>query len=273
VDRGVVRLRLSYDGRAFYGSQRQSGRRTIQGELERAAAEVTGRTVKVYLAGRTDRGVHAACQVATFSREGIRISLARLPVALNDHLEDDLAVLEASAEPRGFHARYSAVWREYRYRIWCGGRQPLAAGFVTRIPRQLDFEVANDAATRLIGEHDFAAFASGGEGVPWSSGQKTPGGTVRNVWACKVVKKDNWWGAPKNDGVLIEIRIVADGYLPKMVRGIVGTLVEIGKKSRPIGLIDELLTSKDRRLAPKNAPPEGLVLWAVGYSDDLPTME
>lgn len=266
-------MRVSYDGREFVGSQRQASARTVQGELERALEEIAGKAIPIHLAGRTDRGVHAAGQVASCSREGIRLNMGQLPKAMNDHLGRDIAVLEAKLEPKGFHARYSATWREYRYRIWTGTRQPNAEGYAWGFPRKLDLVRMADAANRIVGEHDFAAFASGGEGVPWSSRKDRQHGSTRLVQICTVAELPSWWGAPERDGTLIDIRIVANGFLPRMVRGIVGTLIEIGRGARPPELVDELFDLKDRRSAPKNVPAEGLTLWAVGYGNEQPEGE
>lgn len=266
-------MRVSYDGRSFVGSQRQASARTVQGELERALEEIAGKAIPIHLAGRTDRGVHAAGQVASCSREGIRIDFRQLPKAMNAHLGPDIAVQEARLEPMGFHARYSAAWREYRYRIWTGTRQPNADGYAWVFPQPLNLARLADAASRIVGEHDFAAFASGGEGVPWSSRKDRQHGSTRSVRICTVREIENWWGAPRNDGALIDIRIVANGFLPRMVRGIVGTLVEIGRGARQPELIDELFVARDRRKAPKNVPAEGLTLWAVGYGNEQPEAE
>lgn len=265
--RAIVRLRVSYDGRAFFGSQRQESARTVQAELERAAEEVFGSTVSIYLAGRTDRGVHAAGQVASFADFRPDLSNRVMRNALDAHLPPDVAVLEVSREPIGFHARYSARWREYRYRIWSGIEHPLARGYVWFRAKPLDIERMNKAAQQLTGTHDFASFAGGGEGVPWSTA-KSRRGTVRTIYHCSVREIDSWWGAKAGDGTLLEVRVIADGFLPRMMRGIVGTLAEIGQQRRSPEWMTELIEMKDRRQAPMNAPPDGLTLWAVGYEED-----
>lgn len=265
--REIVRLRVAYDGREFYGSQRQGNARTVQAELERAAEEVFGKAVPIYLAGRTDRGVHAAGQVASFAdiRPDMPGSVVRN--ALNANLPRDVAVLEAKREPMGFHARHSARWREYRYRIWMGVEHPLARGFVWFRSKELAREPMDRAGQRLIGTHDFASFAGGGEGVPWSTA-KSGRGTVRTMYHCSVREIAPWWGPAPCDGTLLELRVVGDGFLPRMVRGIVGSMVEIGHQRRSPEWITELIELKDRRRAPMNAPPDGLTLWAVGYDED-----
>ncbi|CAN5867956.1 tRNA pseudouridine(38-40) synthase TruA [soil metagenome] len=267
VPSGVFRIRLSYDGRGFWGSQRQAGQRSVQEDLERAAETIFARPIPVYLAGRTDRGVHAAGQVASFADFRSSFPVSRIVPAFNDHLDHDVAVLEAHREPVGFHARYSATWREYRYRIWCGVRQPLAHGVVAFNRDRLNLERMNSAAQRLVGDHDFSSFASGGEGVPWTTRGSTTRGAVRRVFECRVTRAPNWWGAQPGDGELVEIRIVADGFLPRMVRGVAGTLVEVGREKISVADTIRLIEIRDRRQAPKNAPSEGLVLWAIGYDE------
>lgn len=263
---GVVKLLISYDGREFFGSQRQAGQRTVQGDLEEAAAEVFGQEIPIYLAGRTDRGVHAAGQVASFAEPRKVIESQRLMAALNDHLGRDIAVLGVERMPIGFHARYGAHWREYRYRIWSGTRQPLIEGFVWPLRWSLDIGAMDGAAKAIVGEHDFSSFASGGEGVPWSDRKSSKRGATRNVFAASVREAERWWSPSISDGTLIEIRVVADGFLPRMVRGIAGTIAEVGRGVLTGTDVERLLEGADRRQAPKNAPPDGLVLWAVGYT-------
>jgi tRNA pseudouridine38-40 synthase len=241
------------------------GQRSVQEDLERAAQAIYGRPVPVYLAGRTDRGVHAVGQVASFADYRPGFPGQRLVAAFNDHLADDIAILEAGREPLGFHARYSAQWREYRYRIWSGPRQPLAQGFAWFQRGQLDLDRMRESAARLVGEHDFSSFASGGEGVPWSERPEGGRGTIRRIYDCDAEVRQSWWGAGPEIGELVEIRVVANGFLPRMVRGIAGTLVDAGRSKLGPGDIERLLEQRDRRAAPGNAPPDGLVLWAIGY--------
>jgi len=192
--------------------------------------------------------------------------------ALNAHLPDDLAVTEVARRPLGFHARYDARWREYRYRVWTGVRQPLVADIVWQRSDSLDLDAMNAAAIRLIGTHDVASFAGGGEGVPGSERQSMARGTVRSIVLCRVEPILPWWGAVNDQGKLIELRIAADGFLPRMVRSITGALADIGRGARPVTWIDDLLSAKDRRLGPMTAPAHGLTLWRVGYDDDDPAV-
>jgi tRNA pseudouridine38-40 synthase len=128
------------------------------------------------------------------------------------------------------------------------------------------------AAARLVGKHDLASFAGGGEGVPWSERHTRPRGAVRRVvhCDCRTVEPAVGWFGSADGGQLFEVRVVADGFLPRMVRNIVGALVEVGRGARTDAWIDDLLTARDRRCGPKAAPPHGLILWRVGYGDDTP---
>jgi tRNA pseudouridine38-40 synthase len=266
----VLKLVLAYDGRSFFGSQRQDGKRTVQGELEQAIEDVVGFPVPVYLAGRTDQGVHAVGQVASLADHRPELRDQTVQKALNAHLPDDLAVTAVERRPLGFHARYDARWREYRYRLWTGVRQPIAAGFVWQRPGTLDRDAMSAAALKLIGTHDVASFAGGGEGVPGSDRQSRARGTTRTILVCEVRRICPWWGSADPTGTLLEVRIAADGFLPRMVRSVMGALAEIGRGARPETWIDELLASRDRRLGPITAPAHGLTLWRVGYDEDDP---
>ncbi|HEX5503517.1 MAG TPA: tRNA pseudouridine(38-40) synthase TruA [Thermomicrobiales bacterium] len=260
-----LRLTLAYDGTDFYGAQVQPGRRTVGGELERALARLTGATVRATFAGRTDRGVHADGQVAHCT-VATRLDDAALWRALNALLPADLAALEARTAPDDFHARYGARWREYRYRVWQAPvRVPALARATWHVARGLD-RVALDAATgALLGEHDFAAFAGQGLGVP---GRARRRGTVREVYGAR------WFAAapdlPAPPGVVLELRLRASGFLPQMVRTIVAALIEVGAGRQEPEWIAALLAGRDRRAAPAPAPPQGLTLWAVGYGSADP---
>jgi len=267
--RATLRLTLAYDGSGFVGSQSQPGARTVQGELERALVVLGGGEVPATLAGRTDRGVHAAGQVASCVDPMPGLDAGRLTRALNAHLPPDLAVVAAERRD-GFHARYDARWREYRYRVWCGPRQPQARGWAWERAGALDPVPMASAARRLVGERDFAALAGGGEGVPWGPRQGRPRGTTRRLLRCDCREMEPWWG-PSAGGQLLEVRVVADGFLPRMVRNIVALLAEVGRGERPPEAVEAILAGRDRRAGPTaTAPPHGLTLWRVGYDDDRP---
>lgn len=260
-------LTIAYDGRRFAGSQRQGSRRTVQAELERAIGALWGVEAALVFAGRTDQGVHATGQVVSTADLRPDLDGRTVRKALNVRLPADLSVTRVERRPAEFHARYDAIWREYRYRWWTGARQPLIEGLAAQWERKLDLAAMRAAAGALIGTHDFAAFAGGGEGVPWSDRRDAPRGAVRTMHHCSVRTLTPWWGDAA-DGDLIEIRAAADGFLPRMVRTIAGALVEIGRGERPVDWMSELIAGRDRRLAGKTAPSDGLILWRVGYPGD-----
>jgi tRNA pseudouridine38-40 synthase len=258
-----IRLTIEYDGTDFCGSQAQLGRRTVQSELERCLKPLTNEDVRVTFAGRTDSGVHAKGQVVNF-RTCARHDPDTYRRALNAALPDDLAVVSAGRAPIGFHSRFDAVGREYRYRILNGAvRSPLMRRFAVHVFRPLNLEGMQKACECLLGEHDFASFTGAGKGIPAVDGDERPG-TVRNVYTAK-------WSStaePDDPRRLIDFEISANAFLPHMVRNIVGTLLWVG-----IGKVDwqagkKILEARDRRLAGPTAPPHGLTLMKVNYATD-----
>jgi tRNA pseudouridine38-40 synthase len=262
-------LTVSYDGSGFAGAQAQPGQRTVQGTLEEALGRLFGQPTKVVLAGRTDRGVHAAGQVISCGDGRPDWMLDQLQTALNAQLPPDLAVVAAARRPDEFHARYDAVWREYRYRIWTGGRAPLARRMVWERTGAVDLAAMRAGAAMFVGKRDFATFAGGGEGAPWSARRTRPRGTERTVVRCDVRAVEPWWG-PEDARRCVEIRVAADGFLPQMARTMTSALLEVGQGRRRPEWIGDLLAAADRRVGPMTAPAHGLILWRVGYDDDSP---
>ena len=271
VARAALVLVVSYDGTDFAGSQLQPGARTVQGELNAALARLAGGPVRTVFAGRTDAGVQAAGQVVSLPDPRPDLDEPTLLKALNAAMADDVAVVQVERRPNGFHARHDARWREYRYRVWSGPPQPLLRHYSWQRRGPLDPEAMAAGARRLRGERDVAALAGGGEGVPWSERRTRPRGTVRRIVRSSCRSMDPWWGEP--DGTLVEIRVAADGFLPRMVRNIAALLVEIGEGERPPEWVDEVLAGRDRRLGGGTAPPQGLTLWRVGYGDEEPDLD
>jgi len=265
----TYRLQLAYDGTEFAGSQAQPGLRTVQGELERALASLGNDRVRTTFAGRTDRGAHAIGQVVATSLARWRESPEDLQRALGARLPDDLSAMAIqNCEPQ-FHPRFDAKWREYRYRVAFGIADPFTARYAHVLRSPLELSATAGAAHRLVGRHDFATFASGGQGVPASRRVAKRRGTTRSVFCCECREVALNTVASTGDPTrLFELRVVADGFLPQMVRNIAGALIEIGQGRRGSDWIDELVSSHDRRVGPSPAPARGLTLWRVGFGND-----
>ena len=241
-----IRLLLEYDGTDFAGWQLQDARRTVEQELRRALHAVTGEQPKLYAAGRTDAGAHAEGQVANFHYGG-RLSARRLAAALNAYLPLDVAVLRADEAPQGFHARYSASGRRYRYRYQDREARPaLDRARCWHVRGQLDVRAMAESATALVGAHDWTTFCSASEPLR---------DRVRTVHLAQIERR----------GRFVELDITGDGFMRGMVRSIAGALVEVGRGRRPPAWLGEVLAARDRRLAPKTAPAGGLTLVEVLY--------
>jgi len=264
------RLTLAYDGTDFAGSQIQPNQRTIQGELEDALREIAGIPIRAIFAGRTDRGVHALGQVAAVGLPAWSTTALDLLRALNTRLPGDLGATDAVLCGESFSPRFDAVWREYRYWIAAGVVSPFLGRYAWNRRSELDADAVRAGAGRLVGTHDFASFAGGGEGVPWSQRATRPKGTARTILRCDC--REIWPrigpGSDQSARVL-EVRVAADGFLPHMVRNIVGALLDVGQGRRNAEWIDELLAERDRRFGSVMAPAHGLTLTRVGFSDDL----
>jgi tRNA pseudouridine38-40 synthase len=260
----LFRIDFGYDGTEFAGSQRQPGRRTVQGVLEEALGRLTSQPVSLVLAGRTDRGVHAVGQVAS-GELAWRHTLEELARALNAVLPEDVVVYRVLPAPSGFHARRSARYREYRYRIWTGPAPPLLLRrYVWRVCASLDLAAMEAAAMALLGTRDFRSFAGKGLGVP-GAGKRS----VRTITMARWRLLENVIDRADPDARLLEFQIGANAFLPHMVRNIVGAMVTVGTGQRPPEWLGELLAAGDRRLAPPPAPPQGLVLWRVTYPGEV----
>lgn len=244
------RITLAYDGTDFEGWQRQArGARTVQGALESALARLAGgERVQVAGAGRTDAGVHALGQVASFALER-EMEPAALLRALNALLPEDVRVLEAALAPAGFHARRSAVSKLYRYELDTGGVQlPTRRRLAGHVPWRLDEEAVAAAARLYVGRHDFASLASSGGSV------KT---TVRTVTRSEAVFL-------AGGGTLV-YEVEADGFLRKMARSLVGGLIAAGRGAVSLEGLARALESRDRRGWPAPAAARGLTLVRVCY--------
>jgi tRNA pseudouridine38-40 synthase len=242
-----IMLVLEYDGTRFAGFQWQTHGPTVQGEIEAAIQRLTGEHVRITTAGRTDAGVHAQGQVVTFVT-GSRLPVGEIQRALNALLPADVAVIQAQESAAGFHARFSAVQRAYRYTILnTPARSPLRRLTSYHVAAALNVDAMNDAAQVLVGTHDFAAF-----GGPMREG----GSTVREIKRISC----------RREGDLILIDIEANAYLSRMVRHIVGTLLAVGRGALSAVDVADILASRDRTKARPAAPAHGLCLVDIGYS-------
>jgi tRNA pseudouridine38-40 synthase len=252
----TLKIIVSYDGTDFSGFQRQANARSVQAELEAALEPIEGKAVTVAGAGRTDAGVHALGQVASF-RLTSAIPAPDLMQALNARLPADVRVLSAGEAEDGFHAQFSAQAKSYRYRI-SNTRvlSPFQRRYAWHISRTLDLHAMRQGARELLGEHDFSSFQA-------KSGEvKTSRRTItRAEWT-----EESLGGG----GRLLTFDIGGTGFLKYMVRTIVGTLVEAGDGRRTPESIRDLLVSGKRAAAGPTAPPVGLYLVRVDYDPAAP---
>lgn len=242
---GTVRLDIEYEGGSFRGWAAQPGLRTVQGELEAALATVLRDEVKLTVAGRTDTGVHALGQVASFGTEAeVKGDLAR---RLNGVGPDDLAVTAATPVEDGFDARRDAKSRSYLYRVLArSAPSPFEQGRALWWPHPIDLGELSECAEALPGSHDFTAF--------------TPTQTD-HVRFDRDVLAASW---RRNDD-LLEFRITADAFMRNMVRVLVGTMLEVGNGRRTLSSFKQLLAGAPRDAAGDTAPPHGLYLESVSY--------
>ncbi|MEK6248420.1 MAG: tRNA pseudouridine(38-40) synthase TruA [Planctomycetales bacterium] len=248
----ALKLTLAYDGSAYAGWQIQTGQATIQSTLETALAQVTGESIRILGSGRTDAGVHALGQVAGLSTQ-CQLEPEVICRALNARLPDDIRVLKVEPVVNGFRAIADATSKLYRYVIHDGTVHNIfSRKYCWHYAKQLDVSAMAQSAGDLVGTHDFSSFQS--TGAPRES-------TIRTVSALSVTRGKD----ADQDMVIIEIE--ADGFLYKMVRAIVGTLVEVGRGAKRREWPSEVLAARDRSVAGATAPPHGLFLVEVHYGD------
>ena len=241
------RATVEYDGTDFLGFQYQARGRTVQGELEKAIEKVTQQKVRIVGAGRTDAGVHALGQVIAFNVMW-RHSAQDLQRALNAVLPMDIALRDCRVVHFGFHPRYDALWRQYRYVVWNElVRSPLWQRYAYHVPEPLDIVAMQRASQYLIGDHDFAAFGKAPQGS----------NTVRKVLQAE-------WIA---EGKRLIFEITADAFLRHMVRRIVGALLQVGRGQRAPEEMALLMQGGAGWSTAPSAPAHGLCLVKIGYAD------
>jgi tRNA pseudouridine38-40 synthase len=243
----TIKLTLGYDGTDFRGWQLQPGQPTIQAELLRALESVTGRTITIEVSGRTDAGVHAIGQTASFTTN-CAIPCENLVKALNRWLPHSIRVYAAEERGAGFHARFHAVAKTYRYRIFRGPVCPPERWrYVHPFPYPLELQEMRAAAARFEGTHDFTSF---------TSPEELPSGSRE-----RLIHRSR---LTEGDGELVyEVR--GSGFLHHMVRNMIGTLIEVGKGNLRAADIARIIAAKDRKVAGPSAPSKGLWLVEVEY--------
>lgn len=242
-----IKLVIEYDGSEYHGWQRQPGGPTVQETIESTLREITGEKIIIYGSGRTDSGVHALGQVANFNTES-RITAEELQKGLNSMLPNDIVILNSEEAPPEFHAQFSSKSKTYIYKVL---NRPYGSALMRKrvwhVPYSLSVDAMSEAASGLIGEHDFSAFAQAATEVK---------SKVRTVISAEF----------NNRGEdIFEFTIEADGFLKRMVRLIVGTLVQVGKGRLTPTEFAEILNSGSKNKFVLAAPPSGLYLKEVKY--------
>jgi tRNA pseudouridine38-40 synthase len=247
----TFKITVAYDGGPFLGWQRQAGGTTVQGLIEDALRDLDDRDVSVAGAGRTDAGVHALGQVASFMLVRDDVTPEVVVRLLNAKLPPEIRVRAAEQAPASFHARFSATSKRYRYRLWNAGvSDPFERAYAWHVFGALDVPAMAEAARYVAGRHDFAAFETAGAGGP----------TARVIRCSAVIDHRGGDGAG-----LVTYEIEGNGFLRHMVRAIVGTLVEVGRGRKPPEWMRDVIASRDRAQAGRNAPAHGLFLVSVDY--------
>lgn len=242
----TVKLVVAYDGSCYHGFQKQKDYDTIQSILEEKLAMLCGERVVIAGSGRTDAGVHALAQTVTFTTNG-RIPCANMVRASRRLLPRDIVVLSAEEMPEGFHARFSACWKAYEYRVLCGAQpDPFRMRYTWQMPNELNVAAMNAAALLLLGTHDFSAFRSSG------SVDSSP---------IKTIYEAAW----RREGRELVFRIAGDGFLYHMVRNIVWSLVQVGLGKRTEADFAAELCAKRCEFLNEPASAEGLYLAEVCY--------
>jgi tRNA pseudouridine38-40 synthase len=250
LDTIKLKLTIAYDGTAYQGWQVQKTGMGVQQKVEEALAKIFPSVKRILSSSRTDTGVHALGMVADVDipRAEFKMMLRKLPLAVNAWLPADIRIVSAQKVPAGFHARFQATGKQYRYFVWNHtAMNPLLRQQAWHVPVQLDVRAMRSAAKRFIGKHDFRSFAA--------THSYEIEDTVRRLTRCDI----------RRNGPLLTFLIEGDGFLYKMCRGIVGTLVQLGRGKFGEAELKRMLAAKDRRMAGMTAPAHGLVLWKVFY--------
>jgi tRNA pseudouridine38-40 synthase len=245
-----LKLTIAYDGANYAGWQIQKVGLGVQQVVEEAIAKIFQQQIRIHGSSRTDTGVHARAMIAHFDLpdDRLRMPMNKVALALNAQLPEDIRVMEAREAAEDFHARFDAKGKQYRYFVYNHpAMDPLLRRQAWHVPQKLDLAAIRKAAAYFKGKQDFAAFANNR-----NYAMET---TVRTLFRCEL----------KKAGPILTFIIEGDGFLYKMCRGIVGTLIQCGAGKFPPTDIAKMLAAKDRRMAGMTAPAHGLVLWKVFY--------
>lgn len=244
------KVKMAYRGTAYHGFQRQNNAYTVQQAVEEALSSLLGENVTIYGCSRTDTGVHAREFYFNFHTENT-ITCRGIVFGANSRLGDDIALLSCEEAPEDFHARYLCRGKEYEYIVHNSEyKNPFYIDTAYRSWYPIDAEMLDAEAKDFIGEHDFKSFCSA---------DCTKENTVRTIYDCGV----------RREGELVIFTVSGSGFLYNMVRIMVGTLLHINEGKLPRGAIKELLTKRDRTLAGRTVPPQGLYLNKVYYDEDI----
>ena len=244
------RLVIAYDGAPFAGWQVQKTGVGVQEKIEDALKKLFPGAGRVHSSSRTDTGVHALGMVVHFEipAEQFKMRPAKLALAINAFLPPEVRVMKAAPVPEKFHARFDATGKEYRYQVWnAPAMNPLLRHMAWHVPTRLNRDAMKKAAAVFPGRHDFKSFA-GNRNYEMET-------TVRTLHRCQLLAR----------GPLLTFVLVGDGFLYKMCRNIVGTLIQVGQGKFEPGEIKRLLEQRDRSVSGMTAPAHGLVLWKVHY--------
>ena len=248
-----VRLTVAYHGADFHGFAPNHGVRTVLGDLTEAISTVVRQPVDLVGAGRTDTGVHAWGQVVSCDLPD-DLDLGDLARRINKLCSPAISIRSAEWTEPGFDARFSATWRCYRYHVWNDpAPNPLLAGVSWHVSHPLDVPLMQGAVSPLIGEHDFSSFCR----KPKVADDQPPPSMVRIVHAVTWERLD--------DSPMLRLQVTGSAFCHQMVRSITGTLVDVGLHRLTPADVNAILRAGDRNVAGQVAPPNGLVLWEVGY--------
>lgn len=242
-----IKLTIEYDGKRYLGWQRLGdSEKTIQGKIESVIAQMTGEKIEIVGSGRTDAGTHAKGQVANFKTNS-EMTLNEMLSFFNRYLPSDIVIKKVEEMPDRFHARYNVKGKQYSYYVW---NDPIPTAFERYhsfyVPEKLDVTAMEAACSKLLGTHDFVGF---------SALKKTKKSTTRTIDEISI----------KQEGSMLHFTFVGNGFLHKMVRILMGTILAIGSGELPLAVIDEVFENKVRATAGETAPAHGLFLDEVYY--------